>query len=163
MCTSCSVPPKTITHENARTHACINNSHYSAAQYLRPQEGSRRKPPGEYSCNIHCGMFSEALTSILNISRLSVCEQSQTTQEIVASVSELSRSQVRSDQRPLRSERGRGGGRGGRARGLSGPNYIQSWEIGKVQSEGDLHDESRRPDELRWSADVSDFTEKTGK
>lgn len=36
---------------------------------------------------------------------------------------------------------------GERGRGLSGPNYIQSWEIGKVQSERDLHDENRRPDE----------------
>ena len=73
---------------------------------------------------------------------------------MVASVLELSQSQVRSDQRLLRRER---------ERGLSGPNYIQSWEIGKVQSERDLHDESRRPDEPRWSVDISDFTEKMGK
>lgn len=50
-----------------------------------------------------------------------------------------------------------------RERGLSGPNYIQSWGIGKVQSERDLHDESRSPDETRWSVNFSDFTEKTGK
>lgn len=43
-----------------------------------------------------------------------------------------------------------------RVGGLSGPNYIQSWEIGEVQSERELQDESERPDEPRWS----DFTEK---
>lgn len=52
---------------------------------------------------------------------------------------------------------------GERGRGLSGPNYIQSWEIGKVQSKRDLHDENRRPDEPRWSADISDLTEQIGK
>lgn len=77
-------------------------------------------------------MFSEALTSILNISRLSVCEQSQTTQEIVASVSELSRSQVRSDQRLLRSERG--GGEGGEREGYLVPITFNHGKLAKCKA-----------------------------
>lgn len=112
-------PPRTIAHEMAvHTHKQLymNNSHRSVAQ-MSSRQGRWRCETNANDLRDYIGdIFSWVLSLTRPYSAVhclclsSVCLQSQTTQEIVAGVSELSWSQVRSDQRLLGWGWGVGGG-----------------------------------------------------